>query len=241
LGTIGYGAKAEQLLECVATGHSSYVIGTYGAEGCQNILLSSYIGNCQDCIGCDAIRNKKYSILNKQYTKEEYEKIQSHIIQELINLGVYGLMLPPELSPFGYNETIGADNMPLSKEDALKRGLKWQDDIQKTIGKGTIVPDNIPDSIRDVTDVITKEVLTCIGCERNYKITEQEFFFYKKMNIPIPRKCFFCRHKDRIVSRGPYKFWNRNCAFCNKDIVTNYAPDRSEIVYCKDCYKKEDL
>jgi hypothetical protein len=116
-------------------------------------------------------------------------------------------MLPPELSPFGYNETIGADNMPLSKEDALKRGLKWQDDIQKTIGKGTIVPDNIPDSIRDVTDVITKEVLTCIGCERNYKITEQEFFFYKKMNIPIPRKCFFCRHKDRIVSRGPYDFF----------------------------------
>ena len=66
-----------------------------------------------------------------------------------------------------------------------------------------------------------------------------ELSFYKKMIIPIPRKCFFCRHKDRIIRRGPYKFWNRSCAKCQKGINTNYAPDRPEIVYCEDCFKKE--
>lgn len=239
IGTIGYGAKAERLLECVATGHSSNVIGTYGAEGAQNILLSFYVLNSHDCIGCDALRNKEFFILNKQYTKEEYEKIKNHIIEELTQNGDYGLMLPPKVSPFGYNETIGNDNMPLSKEEVLERGFKWQEDIQKTIGKETITPESIPDTIQDISDSFTKEILKCIDCDRNYQIREQELFFYKKMKLPIPKKCFFCRHKDRIKKRGPYKFWDRECALCKKNIVTNYSPDRPEVIYCEDCYKKE--
>ncbi|MCF7833844.1 MAG: hypothetical protein K9L98_02765 [Candidatus Pacebacteria bacterium] len=30
--------------------------------------------NCQDCIGCVNLRNKRFCILNEQYSKEEYEK-----------------------------------------------------------------------------------------------------------------------------------------------------------------------
>lgn len=241
LGTIGYGAKAEQLLECVATGHSSNVIGTYGAEGCQNILLSSYVGNCRDCIGCDGIRNKEYFILNKQYTKEEYVKLRDHIINELIQNGDYGLIIPPPLAPFGYNETIAYDNMPLDEAKAKARGFKWQSEIQKTTGKETLKLEEIPDNILNISDTITDEVLSCIECSRNYKLTEQELFFYRRMKIPVPRRCFFCRHRARIERRGPYKFWERACALCKKNITTNYAQERPEIVYCEECYKKEVL
>ena len=100
-------------------------------------------------------------------------------------------------------------------------------------------PEDIPDHIKDVQDSITKEILKCIDCNRNYKIIVQELLFYRKMNIPIPRKCFYCRHQDRIVRRGPYKFWTRNCAKCKKEIVTNYSPERPEIVYCEKCYQQE--
>ncbi len=239
IGTIGFGTKCERLLECVATGYSSNVIGSFWAENSQNILNSFDIRNCSDCIGCDALKNGKYAILNKQYSKEEYEKIREHIVKELTDLGIYGLMMPPELSPFAYNETIGQDNMPLTREEALAQGFRWEDDIQKTEGKETLKREDIPDHIKDVEDSITKEILACKDCNRNYKITEQELLFYKKMNLPIPRMCFYCRHKDRVFRRGPYKFWNRNCAKCDKDIVTNYAPERPEIVYCEKCYQGE--
>jgi hypothetical protein len=238
MGTIGYGTKAERLLECVATGHTVNAIGTYGAEHSQNILNGFYISNCTDCIGCDALKHAKYSILNKQYDKEDYEKIREHIIKELTNLSIYGLMMPPEIAPFAYNESIAQDNMPLTREEALTQGFRWEDDIQKTTGKETLLSENIPDHIRDVPDIITIEILACIDCNRNYKITEQELLFYKKMNLPIPHKCFYCRHQDRIVRRGPYKFWNRNCAKCDGGIVTNYSPERPEIVYCEKCYKE---
>ncbi len=238
IGTIGYGVKSERLLEVVATGLSSNIIGSYGVENSSDIVYGFYTSKCKDCLGCDALRNGKYSILNKEYSKEEYEDLRKKIIEELKEFGLYGLMIPPELAPFSYNETVAQDNFPLTKEEALAQGLKWQDDIQKTEGKETLEPENIPDHIKDVEDSITKEILCCIECNRNYKITEQELQFYRKMNLPIPRKCFYCRHRARVVARGPIKFWNRTCAKCEKSIKTNYAPDRPEIVYCEECYKQ---
>lgn len=148
-------------------------------------------------------------------------------------------MIPPELAPFAYNETIAQDNMPLTKEEALAQGFRWEDDIQKTEGKETIRPEEIPDHIKDVKDSITNEILKCIDCNRNYKIIKPELLFYRKMVLPIPRKCFYCRHKDRITRRGPYKFWKRACDKCEREITTNYAPDRPEIIYCESCYQKE--
>lgn len=239
LGTIGYGTKSERLLEVVATGFSSNVIGSYGAENSRDILYSFYISNCNDCIGCDALKNGKHSIFNKEYSKEEYEKIREHIVIELTEQGLYGLMIPPELAPFAYNETIAQDNMPLTREEAIAQGFRWEDDIQVTKGKETIAPGQIPDHICDVTDDIVNEVLKCTTCERNYKITAQELLLYRKMTLPIPRKCFYCRHTDRVRRRGPYKFWDRECAHCAKVIKTNYSPNQPEIVYCESCYQQE--
>jgi len=239
LGVTGFGINSENLLEVVSTGFSSNVIASFQIENSQNILCSFGLKNCHDCIGCDGLKNAQYCILNKQYEKVEYEELKNHIIKELTDKGIYGLMMPPEIAPFAYNETIAQDNMPLTKEEAIKEGFRWEDDIQMTKGKETLQPEEIPDHINDINDEITKEILRCIECERNYKITDQELLFYRKMKLPIPRKCFYCRHQDRIKRRGPYKFWDRKCDHCSKDIKTNYSPDRPEIVYCEKCYQQE--
>lgn len=236
---IGYGTKSEKMLEVVATGLSSNIIATYGAENCINILYGFYLRNCKNCIACDALHNGEYCILNKKYTKEEYERLCLKIIEELKEQDLYGLMIPSDLAPFAYNESIAQDNFPMTKEQVLAFGLRWEDDIQKTEGRETLHTKELPDNIKDVSDSIVGEVLACLDCDRNYKITNQELLFYRKMNLPIPRKCFYCRHQDRITRRGPYKFWDRNCAKCEKGITTNYSPERSEIVYCEKCYQQE--
>ena len=235
----GYGTKSEKLLETVGVGFSSNVIATYGAENCSDILYGFYIRNCSDCTGCDALHNGKYAILNKRYSKEEYEPLREKIIAELTEQGLYGIMMPPELTPWAYNETVGQDNFPMTKEEAISMGFRWEDDLQKTEGRETLQTADMPDHINDVNETILLEVLVCVACRRNYKITEAELLFCKKMNIPIPRKCFYCRHQDRIRRRGPLKFWNRECMKCSKNILTNFAPERPEIVYCEDCFKQE--
>jgi hypothetical protein len=236
---IGYGANSEKLLEVVATGNSSNVIGSWAVENSKDILFGSYLGNCTDCLGCDALRNKKYSILNKEYSKAEYEKLREKIITELRESKIYGSMMPAELAPFAYNETIAQDNFPLTKGVAQEQGYRFEDDIQKTLGQETIKPHAVPDHIEDIPDSITDEVLACINCSRNYKITNQELLFYRKMSIPLPRKCFFCRHRSRVARRGPYKFTDRDCDKCHKKIFTNYSSEYTGVVYCEKCYQGE--
>ena len=173
------------------------------------------------------------------------------------NIYKFGEYYPIELSPFGYNETYASELVPLNKEQALQKGYLWQDNTQRTTGRETLLPENIPDSINEVKDEILNETLVCIECERNYRINPNELIFYKKMRIPIPRRCFHCRHNNRVKKTNPFKQWHRSCmcdktnhfhgegnprqggARCTVEFETSYAPDRPEIVYCEKCYQAE--
>ncbi len=62
-----------------------------------NSIDCSYIISCVDlknCLGCVDLAHKQYCILNRQFTKEEYEKISAQILAELKakNLGWDGLV-----------------------------------------------------------------------------------------------------------------------------------------------------
>jgi len=71
-----------------------------------------------------------------------------------------------------------------------------------------------------------------------FRIIKQELEFYRKHSLPIPRRHPDIRHLDRMCLRNPRKLFDRRCDNCNKEIKTTYSPDRSEIVYCEDCYEK---
>lgn len=237
---IGHGRNSELLLECVGVGAGSLrIIGGWLVESSQDVLYSFATKSSIDCIGCDGIKDGKYMILNKRYKKEEYEKIKKHIIDELKTNKTFGLYFPLELGFFAYNETIGQDNFPLSKKEAILQGFRWQEDFQKTVGKETLRPENIPDHIKDVSESILKETLTCVSCKRNYKLISSELQFYQKMNLPIPRECFFCRHINRLYRRGSMKSIDRECDKCQKKIKTNYSLELAEAIYCEKCYQKE--
>jgi hypothetical protein len=205
---------------------------------------------------CVGLRNKQYCILNKQYTKEQYEELVPKIIQHMNDMPYidskgriykYGEFFPPELSPFCYNETVAQEYFPLTKEQALEQGYKWKDREERNYNID-IKTEEIPDNIQDVDESIIGKVIECQNkgneisqCTEAFKIIESEFQFYKRMNLPIPRFCPNCRHYNRLKQRNPLKLWHRKCMNkgCNNEFETSYAPDRPEIIYCEDCYKKE--
>ncbi|MFH0806737.1 MAG: hypothetical protein V1885_03380 [Candidatus Brennerbacteria bacterium] len=235
----GFGYGAELLLECVGVGVSQRVIGTYWAEESHDIDYCYCVMSSENCFGCDGLKHAQFSVLNKKYSKEEFEKVRQHIIEEMKEKGTYGHFIPVQLAPFAYNETIAQDNLPLTKEEAIRQGFRWEENPQMTKGKETLKPGDIPDHIRDIPDSITEEILACISCGRNYKITAQELGLYRRETTPIPRKCFYCRHKERIEKRGPFALYARKCVHCGKAIQTTYGSERPEIVYCEQCYQAE--
>ena len=250
-----------ELSECyegIVLDHSQLnLFGIFSVKS-QDIKYTQHCHNCKHIFGCDALRNSNYCILNKQYSKEEYEELLPKIIKQMNDMpyidkkGIeykFGEFFPSELSPFGYNETQAPEQFPLTKEGAIKEGYNWRENIQRTTGKETVNPEDIPESIEDVSDDILNEILSCIECKRNYKIVKNELIFYKKMKIPIPRRCFYCRHTNRVKLRNPFKLWHKQCMCekgshehkgrCIEEFETSYAPERSEIVYCERCYQQE--
>src|SRR3989344_2793008 len=175
---IGYGYDSELLLECVGVGLSSRVVGTYWASSCHDIDYSYCVESSEYCFGCDGLRHANYSILNKHYMKEEYQKLRAKIVTELRSKGLYGGFFPLEIAPSAYNESVGQENLPLTRGGAEQMGFRWEEDLQMTKGKETLRSDDIPDHIHDVKDSITSEILACISCGRNYRIIPAELELY---------------------------------------------------------------
>lgn len=205
-------------------------------NNCHNLNYCIQCISCSDCFGCVGLKRKKYCIFNKQYSKKEYEKLVVKIIEHMRKTGEWGEFLPIKYSQHAYNLTVAQEYNPLSKEEALKAGYKWRDSDKKDYLSSNF---KLPDDIKDVDEAVCEELLQCAECSRNYKITLAELNLYKVLNLPLPRKCFFCRHKNRLSSRTPRHLWQRTCQKCGEKISTAYAPDRPEIVYCEKCYLKE--
>ncbi|MCX6807338.1 MAG: hypothetical protein NTZ80_00810, partial [Patescibacteria group bacterium] len=77
--------STELSYEVVATGNNTYnSIFSYLPWTASNILYSNYtFPSCNDCFGCHYVHNQEYSILNKQYTKQEYEELVPRIIEHM--------------------------------------------------------------------------------------------------------------------------------------------------------------
>ncbi|KKQ04136.1 MAG: hypothetical protein US12_C0004G0008 [Parcubacteria group bacterium GW2011_GWA2_36_24] len=225
-------------------------------KNCAFVFYSNEVEYSENChnltsaIGCNAIRKGQYMILNKEYSKEDFYKIKEKIDEQMKKEGTYGQFFPPALAPFGFNETLGYDYYPITKMEAMKKGFKWQDQATGTYGKETIKEKGMPQTIAEVTDDILNQVLVCKDCKKNFRITKSELDFYKRMNLPLPRKDFECRHQDRMKKRNPRKLWHRSCMCelknhlhgtqkCKNEFETSYSPDRPEIVYCETCYQQE--
>ncbi len=211
-----------------------------------NVEYSYMTTSSSYCFGCSGIRGGEYVILNKKYSKEEYDKLLAKIkkhmndmpfIDESGKVYGYGEFFPAGFAPHGYNETAACEYFPLSKEEAIERGFVWSDYKSDTTYEFSDYL--IPDDIKDVGDDILDKVLKCEETGKAYKIIPMELSFYRKVGLPIPRSAPLARHNTRIGRTLPRKFFKRKCDNCGKEMETPYSPERPEIVYCVECYQKE--
>lgn len=182
-----------------------------------------YCGNCtqdvKNCFGCEGLRHAQYCVLNKQYTKEEYEELVPKIIEHMKKMREWGEFFPVETSRFAYNETVAYQYYPLKKEEVLNRGWRWRDE--------------------EFARIADDESTICEVSKKPFKIIPQEKKFYEKRGVILPKRSPFQRHLDRMAMRNPMKIWERKCDKCDKEISTTFAPERKERVYCEECYLKE--
>ena len=230
----------------------------------ENNMNSSYLVDCDhanNSFGCISARKKEYCILNKQYSKEEYEKLVQKVVEHMQDMPYiekngknyrYGEFFPMELSPFFYNETIAQEYFPINEKKAKEMGYRW-DNVEEKSYVPTKSWKDLPDTIEKVDDKILSEIILCEAwdlnrdeaqnhkCTKAFRIIENELSMYKKWDIPLPRKCPNTRYFEMSKQRNPVNFWHRKCMKenCSNEFETSYSPDRPETVYCETCYQQE--
>ncbi|KKP32973.1 MAG: hypothetical protein A2312_02370 [Candidatus Staskawiczbacteria bacterium RIFOXYB2_FULL_32_9] len=204
---------------------------------------SVYLDNCEECeycFGCVGMRKKKYCILNKQYSKEGYESLVEKIKADMNSRGEWGKFWPLSSAYCGYNLSLANMMFPMTKEEAIKFGTKWDESIEQHY-ESIVSANDLPDSIEQVQDDITKQRILCPETKLSYNITKDELAFYKEHGIPLPRRHFDWRTLDRFKPFSHMITLQKgNCCFCKKDIEHYYSPELGfEKIACLECYQSK--
>ncbi|PIR51605.1 hypothetical protein COU78_00175 [Candidatus Peregrinibacteria bacterium CG10_big_fil_rev_8_21_14_0_10_49_24] len=237
-----FGEKIERVSNSGTIGHGCFGVHfSYDCvTSCSDLFYCLQCHQTKNSFGCVGFRSGNYCILNKQYTKEDYDELVPKIVKHMQSTEEWGEYFPVRMSPFAYNETVAQEYFPMTKEEVLARNWKWRDatdDIPKV--EKTIPAAQLPHSIQNIPDDILNWAITCETTGRPFLVTKQELSFYRNIQIPVPHFHPDERHRKRIALRNPRKLWKRKCDTCGKDIQSTYDPDRHETVYCEECYLKE--
>ncbi|OQA52058.1 MAG: hypothetical protein BWY43_00665 [candidate division WS2 bacterium ADurb.Bin280] len=260
----GFGLHSELIYESQNIGISSnncaFISFAY------QLVDSLYCEHCYysaDLFGCVGAKNHaRYCVLNKQYSKEEYEKKVAEIIEGMRMIPLsqgsagqeWGEFFPANFSSFGYNESIASTHYLLSREEAIKSGYNWQDadyDIETNGSPYEPLPIKSYEHNEEARKDLLSSFLICEVSGRPFKILPQELLFHIKQNLPLPRRHYLVRMKDRLNMINKDNLYHRQCMCeeqghghegrCQNEFETTYAPDRPEKVYCESCYQKSVL
>lgn len=194
--TIGccFGGLSSACLESITPIKSERVRWSNVIEGCANITLSEFCYSSQDLFGCIGMKHKSHCILNRQYSKREFDTLSARLVRHMQDTGEWGSFFPATLSPFAYNESIAQDYFPISSDDAIEQGWKWRQDRPKT---------------REEVSGVSKDdsLLICPVSGKPFRYQPMEELFLAERSLPLPLAHPSQRFSERMKQR---RFWNKS-------------------------------
>jgi hypothetical protein len=203
-------------------------------------LYSECCMNSQYLFGCNGLKQKKYCILNKQYSEEEYNELIPRIIDHMRRTREWGKFFPKEFSCFGYNETTASEYWPLVEAEARSLSFSWKESASDpVIAEKSVAAQDLPDAIKDIPDEVLDVAIICAESKKPFKIVKQELQFYRTQGLPLPRVHPDVRYRRRMALMNPFIVRQERCAHCGMAIDTTYPQGRTETIVCEECYLKE--
>lgn len=251
------------IIWCVNTAWSKNCYYCHTCTWCSDCIGCYWLTNQQYCIF-----NKKYSkeeyeimakkILNDLNTKwvlwKAFDSVLSFFpYNDTVAFNVY----PPKyLIDFQWIQKVINENwkwtIKLLEDKFISKAIldlwwdKKLDILYRTKDNEVNVPawlqvidaKDLPDSIHDVDETILNKWVKCEISWRVFRIIKPELEFYKKHNIPFPRKHSWVRQIEKFQKRPSGELFLRTCTTCSKEILSIYSQDSRAKVMCMDCYNK---
>lgn len=250
-GDNNYNSYGRQLTDsCDANGWNgcSHILHTDGAISSRGVYFSwgtenshsigySYVAvNCHDCFGCYGIKNGDYCILNKRYTKEEYEKLLPRVIAHMKETGEWGQWFPHSKSPYYYDETDAALVFPPPTEEESRRmGLRMRPQEKAESASGSPASE-IPDRVAEFSQADVEKTFLCEKTGRAYRVTKQELTMHQRFEVPLPRRSWQARIAEYYAAAYPFPH-EVTCENCNKKMYSFIDPQKTtRPLWCDACY-----
>ncbi len=165
--------------------------------------------NCSFCIWCIWLKNKNYCILNKEYSKQEWEILADKIFESMEKDWILWDFFPWYMSPFYFNDTIAWIFWNFTKQEVSKDWYMWRDEEIKVdvpddaqIIYSNLLPPRLRGTKRESNEVsnyqwydenwnwqINPEILEKVIKDDKwniYRIIKPEYEFLIKYALPIP-------------------------------------------------------
>jgi len=198
--------------------------------------------NCSNCFGCIGLKNKKYYIFNKLFSKEDYFSKIEEIKSKMLERGEYGEFFSLELGLMTYQSSFAQRFFPLNANEAKKFNVPWYEEPVSNLPKeGAINKNQLPEHIKNVKDDILEKIIICEESGKPFRLTRRELDFYRRMNLPIPSKNPWQRMQERSEREHALLLHAFTCPNCKKNSWSVYDKEKQKEykIYCENCYKKE--
>jgi hypothetical protein len=232
-----FGNGAELLYECMCCGSKCFSCRFCFLcwDGAADLTYCWGCIGCRDCFGCVGLTKKQYVILNKQYSKAEYNRLVPKIVEHMQNTGEWGEFYPADHSPVPYNQSYAQRLFPLTKEETAKRGWWWYDK-EALKSEQALDAAALPDGLPASNDpIVARSALS----GRPYRITGEEIKRYRKLRVPLPRLCYDERMEQRVKLLGGVELFERACARTGKILLTTFPPSVPWTIWDREEYDRE--
>ncbi len=154
--------------------------------------------------------------------------------------GEWGKFFPLSAAYCGYNLSLAQMQFPMTKDEALRFGAKWEETVEPHY-ENIISGNDLPDTIAEVGDEIVKQRILCPETKLSYNITKEELSFYREHGIPLPQRHFDWRTLERFKPFSLMVMPQKGvCHFCKKEIEHYYSPElKFQKIACLECYQRE--
>ena len=228
-----YGDGSELVYHSTGVGDHAYNI-RWSWECWMNVSDLEYCMYCttgaSSCFGCIGLKHRQYCILNREYSRSEYQAILPRIRAHMRANGEYGSFFPARLSPHTYNQSWADHFLPLSQQEALAAGFRWGVDEEKA---ESVSP--LPDHIRDAADAVVSRTFECTRTGKPYRLNRMELEFYRRVGLPLPRVAPLERLRQRARLLSISSLRENRCGRCDKSVTTVQA---ASTIVCNDCFER---
>lgn len=208
---------------------------------CTNCRDSEYLDfcvDCESCFGCVGLRKKRFCVLNKQYSEEEYNRLIPEIRERMRKEEAYGQFFPYRMAYTGYNLSMANIYFPRSSEEVEDLG-SWWEELERPNLSGLDLYEKV-DDIKEIEDDVLQKALICSKTGRPFNVTKDELQFLRNHSIPLPEEYPDVRTTRRMKDVFMIERNQTECGACGRNI-TSYRPKGKGYrkIFCEECYQAE--